>query len=83
METMDSHPKDPLRLDEYFHATSLIKASRGKTTRSLSMTHSAVSFWVPRPARVDGHAQANYWLNTLTIIQGPPRAGKGEISGPG
>ena len=47
---LDSHAKDPLCLDEYFHATSLIKTSRGKTTRRLVDDTFRRFFWVPRPS---------------------------------
>ena len=62
METMDSHPKDPLRLDEYFHATSLIKASRGKTTRRL-VDDTFRRFFLGSTTQLE-------WMDTLRQITG-------------
>ena len=62
MEKLDSHAKDPLCLDEYFHATSLIKASRGKTTRRL-VDDTFRRFFLGSTTQLE-------WVDTLRQITG-------------
>ena len=61
VEKLDGHP-DPLELEEYFRATSLIKASRGKTTRRL-VDDTFRRFFLGSTTQLE-------WMDTLRQITG-------------